>query len=83
MCQAIMRCSMAIHGGILGCWLRAKESETGGRVRGEASKAVARKRCSKRARGNGDGGALPRLRPIFVLPRDPLIARRPFPSRSP
>lgn len=39
MCQAIMRCSMSIHGGgDLGCWLRAKESETGGRARrGEAS----------------------------------------------
>lgn len=47
MCQAIMRCSMRIHGGdFLGCWLRAKERERDWGGRGEA-------RLAKRLRAKG------------------------------
>lgn len=41
MCQAIMRCKhVKFMGGILGCWLRAKESETGGRCEARLAKRL-------------------------------------------
>ncbi|KAH8762568.1 hypothetical protein F5883DRAFT_117381 [Diaporthe sp. PMI_573] len=54
MCQAIMRCSVSIHGGgDLGCWLRAKESETGGWARrGEARLAIG---CAQKVVEKGKG----------------------------
>lgn len=52
MCQAIMRCSMSIHGGgDLACWLRAKESETGGGP-GEARLAIG---CTREVVEKGKG----------------------------